>query len=106
MKHSYSEQINVIGIMMDKVVAPIAVHPKPTELNPLYLYEVLNDCASSIAALNLSDPYKEIERLKSELLERDASWLPAKDAEIERLQNQVVELKKHLSHYADVNQNQ
>lgn len=66
----------------------------------------LNDAMSTLAAINLSDPYKEIERLKSELLERDASWLPAKDAEIERLQNQIVELKKHLSHYADVNQNQ
>ena len=46
--------------------------------------DIMNDCGSTIAALNLSDPYKEIERL----------------------QNQIVELKKHLAHYADVNQNQ
>ena len=31
----------------------------------------------------------EIERLKAELLERDAVWLPEKDAEIERLKAEV-----------------
>lgn len=31
----------------------------------------------------------EIERLKAELLERDAVWLPEKDAEIERLRAEV-----------------
>lgn len=32
-----------------------------------------------------ADAADEIERLKAELLERDAVWLPEKDAEIERL---------------------
>lgn len=44
----------------------------------------LNDSASTIAALHLSDPYKEIERLQAELKEA----------------NDII------SHYADVNQNQ
>lgn len=44
----------------------------------------LKDAGSTIAALNLSDPYKEIERLNNELRRQE----------------------KHLAHYADVNQNQ
>lgn len=44
----------------------------------------LNDAGSSLAALNLSDPYKEIERLQAELKKANEA----------------------ISHYADVNQNQ
>jgi hypothetical protein len=36
----------------------------------------------------------ENKRLKSDLLERDAIWLPAKDAEIEKLQNELRNAKK------------
>lgn len=44
----------------------------------------LNDAGSSLAALHMSDPYKEIERLQAKLKEA----------------NDII------SHYADVNQNQ
>lgn len=48
------------------------------------LDSALNDAGSSLAALHLSDPYKEIERLQAELKKSNEA----------------------LSHYADVNQNQ
>ena len=40
---------------------------------------------------------QECERLKSDLLERDAVWLPAKDAEIEELTAEVERLKKEIN---------
>lgn len=36
----------------------------------------------------------EIERLKSELLQRDAIWLPEKDAEIERLKAKLEQIER------------
>ena len=42
---------------------------------------------------------EEIERLHKELLERDAIWLPEKDAEIERLKAELEEIAKFPDGY-------
>lgn len=43
----------------------------------------------------------EVDRLKEELLYRDVTWLPAKDAEIENLEKENAELKEKLRKYED-----
>ncbi len=43
----------------------------------------------------------EIERLKSELLQRDAIWLPEKDAEIERLKSKLEQIGKIDTQYIE-----
>ena len=45
---------------------------------------------------------EEIERLHKELLERDAIWLPEKDAEIERLKAELEEIAKFPDGYGSV----
>lgn len=79
------------------------VEAQAVEIESLYaeVERLESDLADALTDLNTARQDNasfgpELKRLKSELLQRDMTWLPAKDAEIARLKVEVERLKKNI----------
>jgi hypothetical protein len=71
MRHTYGEQINAIKEMMHLLIHPKQQEPKPTALNPQYLYDCLNDAAGTIMAKNITKDLPSV----CEIRNAEHSWV-------------------------------